>query len=477
MKRLITLTILLLTLSVGASWGIHGSSLKFAVVGGTASTVQMSSPIFQTNKSKSISVWAWSDSSGVARTFLGSESANWYAALDGGRLYVSYIDSTTGSQQTPYLSGVTKLNTWNHLVITARTVASDSVILIGYINGDSVGQFVSTNGWSKVVFGVNWYVGSLYTNSYWFTGYIDEFQYYRGRVISPTEVKWLYNHPGAVYSTDSLQYWFKFNEYTGTAAGDSSGKGNPSGTISGATWNIETPVYAAKMGHGSSLLFDAATVGKYVYFNGTVDDIFQSNKSKSISVWTYQFTDTSYPVLLGCGSQNYYFTTHLGKIYCSYVDSVFGTQFAFNLSATPLRLNMWNHLVVTVKTVASDSVIWTGYVNGDSTGSLIMSTGWQAVVGTDWMSGSFSAIGNSPLNGFGDNFQYYKRVLTKSEVKWLYNHPDAAINNSSADSLKMWLKFNEFTGDTCYDASGNNNYGLRGNGVAANKPTWSIETP
>jgi hypothetical protein len=82
---------------------------------------------------------------------------------------------------------------------------------------------------------------------------------------------------------------------------------------------------------------------------------------------------------------------------------------------------------------------------------------------------------SASFSGYISDFQYYRgRAIGKTEAKWLYNHPGVVY---STDSLRCWLKFNEFTGDTCWDSSGNNNYGVRGAGVAANKPTWSIETP
>lgn len=76
-------------------------------------------------------------------------------------------------------------------------------------------------------------------------GTIDEVRIY-SRVLAPTEIAWCYRYPGAVYNTDGLVLWLKFDEFTGDIAYDSSGGGNDGSLENGPIWTIQTPVKAGK---------------------------------------------------------------------------------------------------------------------------------------------------------------------------------------------------------------------------------------
>ncbi len=72
------------------------------------------------------------------------------------------------------------------------------------------------------------------------------------------------------------------------------------------------------------------------------------------------------------------------------------------------------------------------------------------------------------LKGYVKNIRLYSRVLRQKEILWNMRNPSHPYNT---DGLKLWLKMNEFTGDTCYDYSGYGN-----NGVIVNTPKWGVET-
>ncbi len=72
------------------------------------------------------------------------------------------------------------------------------------------------------------------------------------------------------------------------------------------------------------------------------------------------------------------------------------------------------------------------------------------------------------LKGNIKNIRLYSRVLRQKEILWNMRNPSHPYN---IDGLRLWLKMNEFTGDTCYDYSGYGN-----NGVIVNTPKWGVET-
>jgi hypothetical protein len=69
--------------------------------------------------------------------------------------------------------------------------------------------------------------------------------------------------------------------------------------------------------------------------------------------------------------------------------------------------------------------------------------------------GAHITQGASYFNGFIDEVRFYNRALTAEEIQYNYQHPDTPIT----DGLVLWLDFNEGSGTTAYDKSGNGNDG------------------
>lgn len=135
------------------------------------------------------------------------------------------------------------LNTWYHVVYTYN-IADDSqkVYLNGTYNDINAVKTSGSNAIYSDTFRVK--LGSSSAGSYFVNGFMKGLRVYK-RILLTTEATWNYNHPEKIYSTDSLKLWLPLSEYTGTVAGDSSGNAN-NGTISGATWNLDTPVFGAR---------------------------------------------------------------------------------------------------------------------------------------------------------------------------------------------------------------------------------------
>ena len=163
-------------------------------------------------------------------------------------------------------------------------------------------------------------------------------QVYR-RTLPTFEIKWLYNHPEKIYSTDSLKLWLPLSEYTGTVAGDSSGNAN-NGTISGATWNIDTPVNAAI----------CPTAFKFAVVNTqTIAGQFSTMTGKTISVdWgdggarsTYTGTDQAYSKNYGSAG-NRTVKIYLSQCLTKFTMTTSGAVITFNLADLPAGLTYFN---------------------------------------------------------------------------------------------------------------------------------------
>jgi hypothetical protein len=227
-------------LAFGQGKATHGNSLYFDASGDYITIGNISTLKF---KEKTIVVWVKPLALNAITHYMVFSSGDmaFYLDLYDGKEFVSYQNSI-GGQVAVTLSSVNhlKINTWQMITISQRVPDADSVISKGYINGTAELTVNSTAGFASS-YGTNYAIGQFTSgHDLLFYGYIRSVQYYH-RVLSATEILWLFNHPDKIYSTDSLKGYWTLNEYTGTVAGDSSGAGN-NGTIVGSTWSLDTPV-------------------------------------------------------------------------------------------------------------------------------------------------------------------------------------------------------------------------------------------
>jgi len=238
MKKLLILLIPLMIFAQGSA--PHGSSLLFDANGDYITIGNIASLKFN---QKTIIAWIKPLMMNTLThyfVFSSGDMAFYFDVYDQ-KLFVSYLN-TAGAQVGITLSSTNdlKLNQWQMMAITQRIPDADSVISIGYVDGIAKLTVNSTAGY-KSSYGTNYAIGQFTSgHDLLFNGYIRSVQYYH-RVVSATELLWLYNHPEKIYSTDSLKGYWTLNEFTGATAGDSSGAGN-NGSIIGATWSFDTPV-------------------------------------------------------------------------------------------------------------------------------------------------------------------------------------------------------------------------------------------
>ena len=141
-----------------------------------------------------------------------------------------------------------------------------------------------------------------------------------------------------------------------------------------------------------------------------------------------------------------------------------GTVYGLLATTTPLAANVWYHGIGQCNGSA-----WSLYLNGVSqtltvwstsnTGiwlSGISGTNHQLAFGANYRAGAYSGYGDIRL----DEGLYFNRVLTGSEVTWLYNSgtPRNPHRYDWAGALKSWWRFGDSrdTGTTIYDEIGAN---------------------
>lgn len=214
------------------------------------------------------------------------------------------------------------------------------------------------------------------------------------------------NNPNAL-SNGLVGYW-KMNESSGDAS-DSSGN---SLTL---TNNNTTPFASGKFGNAGS--FTAAS--SHYFSTATI-----LNGVKTVAFWVNPTATTDEFINL---TSAIYITASSGTVSASgfsspdiYVNGV--------LNGT-ITANVWNHIVVTTQTGINANVFEIGRAN------------------------------SSHVNGKLDEIRLYSRTLGLSEVNSIYNFTPGPVG---------WWKFDEKSGTTAYDSSGNEN-----SATLTNSPTYT----
>ena len=208
---------------------------------------------------------------------------------------------------------------------------------------------------------------------------------------------------------DGLVLYLPFNDGSGTSARDDSGCGN-TGTLQNMG---DTNWVTGKSGDAIDLN------GSNEYVDCGNDTSLQIT-TQSISAWIKTSVTDTY-------------------IYASQNDFVGGgnlwinnhkLQFVLNLTtstaaSTTITDDVWHHVCVTFDDV-TNTVNY--YVDGDSDGATTNAAAF--VHGVDKFVG-FRVSGNVGhyFNGLIDELRVYDRVLTQTEITWLYKHPSGTLTD------------------------------------------------
>jgi hypothetical protein len=428
------------TLTSGAGWatGQSGSAVNLDGVNDHVQVGAQSSLVM--SNTASITAWLHPTGPGSDPTFgaaiVAKEGEYVLARLPNGRIHWAFANSNPGWQLTD-TGFVAPLNQWTHIAVTydqgtIRTYANGSLVHThngaGAIGDVNTGQNDLRIGGRQMQF-----------ITHYFQGRIDEVRLYN-RAITESEITEL------VGDTDSgLKGYWQFDENTGTTAADSSGNGNTGTLASGAGW--------ATGQNGSAVNLDG--VNDHVQV-GTQSSLVMSNTA-SITAWLHPTGPGSDPTFGAAivAKEGEYVLARLpnGRIHWAFANSSPGWQLTDTGFVAPL--NQWTHIAVTydqgtIKTYANGNLVHThngaGAIGDVNTGQNDLRIGGrQMQFITHYFQGRI------------DEVRLYNRAISESEITELVGDPDSG--------LKGYWQFDENTGTTAADSSGNGNTGTLTSGA------------
>ena len=202
--------------------------------------------------------------------------------------------------------------------------------------------------------------------------------------------------------TSGLVAHWKFDEGSGTVAGDSSGNGNTGTLTNGPTW-ITGQI-------GSALNFD----GVNDWVNAGAGASLNPSSAITISAWVKTNNNTAFQKIVSRQTSKYALgldgssRTFLLQLKTGVTSAIFGSTIPAN--------NTWYHVVGT----------WDGanmnlYVNGVSDATPVAKTGTMAADSAVTEIGSRGGGTQHFWNGSIDDLRIYDRALSASEVQSLYS--------------------------------------------------------
>ena len=223
------------------------------------------------------------------------------------------------------------------------------------------------------------------------------------------------------------------------------------------------------------LSFDG--VDDYVAINGNSSNIANlTNSSFSFSVWAFPTGVPSETGQIICRTGH-----HLGIEYqpSKYINALIWDENskAYHVGISNSNENSWHHFVYTYNSITRSMGF---YVDGVSIGSVTMEADIKNY-STDYIVGmgntDLSSPHSYPFSGNIDELAFFDKVLSSDEILELYksggelNLTSNSGNYVSSSNLVGYWRFDEGTGTTVADASGNNNSGTIYRGA-----TWKSNT-
>jgi hypothetical protein len=244
--------------------------------------------------------------------------------------------------------------------------------------------------------------------------------------------------PEDTFTRGLVGYW-SFDERQGTTAADASGSGNH-GTLYGPSWTTGK--------HGSAIQFD----GSDDYVGIPYDSSLQPTEQISVEAWIKPSSLSGDQTVVSTKESGGYAIVindiHSDKIWWSIKTG--GSYRDLQVDTSSLTVNTWNHLMgiydgnktyFYINGNLEESSEKTGIINYDYQNSLF--------IGAEAGSGDSPAGNYLSFNGSIDDVRIYNRALSAAEVRYHYNR---------GGPVAHW-KFDEGSGSTAYDSTGNNNDG------------------
>jgi len=460
------------------------------------------------NQANAFSINAWvktnTVSSGVAQTIVEKHenvTNEFLYALTLNNSNPAKFEFTVAKQN---VSAITKTatnaalaNTWYHVV-----GVSDGTQIFLYINGVQDGSPASITFSSATQSVASLYFGRQYNNANFFNGQIDDVRIYNYARSSKQIVEDMNGgHPAGGSPVGSQVGYWRFDEGQGSTV-NNAGIGGISLNGNLGVGN-SAPLWSNSGKFDKALSFDGSNDYAEIPDNANLDitgELTFSYWVKLISTQNINYGGVSkYANMTGYSNQRAYgcwFILDSTQPSCTISDD--GTANANHYtsvsSANNIGTNAWTHIVLTYK----PSSFLRLYVNGkldtettsgvvgsiyNSSAPLWIGTNYDKTVAARFMTGSI------------DEVKVYNYALTEDEIKLDYNRGSALVLGSTGSNttyeknaanqeycvpgdaasctapVAEW-KFDENTGTSAKDTSGNGNTGTLGVGSSA--PTWTL---
>ena len=415
-----------------------------------------------------------------------------YIPASGNNLF--YFDYKNSTSQSIGSSLVPSLNTWYYLTETYNSSTSTASI---YING--ILSASTTSGTGPLAYGTDYslslgcgtYTTSCVANSF-LQGSLDQVKIYN-YARTPAQIVQDMNGGHPATNPNSTVAYYKFDEGYGSIAHNSGSAGSSDDGTLGI--GSSSPTWTNDGKFGKALSFNGTN--NYVDVGSSLDANISGNNNFSISFWfnSADVTVNSYREIAGDHDATAYnqgwdimlnYPTSGMLIFTSMHNGGTTWDVVYGDDYYPASLNTWYFATITR---SGSTYQW--YINGKPASAPYTNS---ASIGN----GAFNVqIGTSGgkrfFKGTIDQFKIYNYALTPTDIKNDYNNGQAitlgsfSTNSGSTAPNTAWSQsycvpgdttacsppvgewsFEEGSGTTAYDSSGNTN-----NGLLTNSPTWS----
>jgi len=415
-----------------------------------------------TDSAFSISAWVKMDDATKFRIFskqTNSANIEYIFCVDGlDRLAVNLYDGAASNYRGVYSSSIQSYEgSWIHVVMTydgtGGSTAYNGMKL--YLNGIVLSTGNNQGGVYTAMHNTTtdvWIGGANFVPDY-ANGKIDELAVFSAELTS-TQVSNIYNSgtPTDLSSESNLVGYWRMEENTGTTVADSSGNGHTATLTNGPTFSTDVPIAFTNT---YSVDFDG--VDDYATIPDTVSN--RVTGDMSISCWFKLDTTGVFQGLVNkrdVGGTNWQFMVRDTNVLYIYDGSTVINS-TFTLSS-----GQWYHGVVTIESGVETKF----YVNGilrDTLGAVTITADDAAIEIGRLYSGSY-------INGKIDEAAIFTSVLSAAQVTAIYN--SGAPADLKSYSPVLWTRFEEGTGTSITDSSGNGHTATLTNG-----PTFSTDVP
>lgn len=480
--------------------GKINSGLKFDGVNDDI-TILNSAGLFNNVTTFTISTWVkFGGLSDYAQVISKGSSPDYYSidlsgASEGGNNDVEFCISN-GADTCAYTSAnIITTNRWYYITgVYDGSQPTNATRAKLYVNG--VPQSLSFTGSIPTNTSTNinsLYFGASLGDSFFLNGTVDEAKLYnyprtQKQILQDMNM----GHPAG--NANSMVGYWKFDEgYGNTTSNFGFLGGSANGTLSGSplpTWDNNGKFGKALTFEGTAAYMDASGVASSV-----------ATGDYSASLWfkpavTYDSSLTVDKYLLSLGDPSSYNDFHLvfsasdGRLRYQSFDSGLNQQEIYT-TKNSWTAGEWHHAAITFSSTSGEKLYIDGVLVGQNAAYTTRGSPNSTLLYLAY-NGGFQTY----FSGTVDEFKIYNYTLTPDEVKLDYNHgsssslgstgtnssgvPDNSAsraycppgdNTSSCGPAAEW-RFDENTGTTAYDMSGNNNSGILGAGNATFRPSW-----